>query len=99
MCSSPRTSTRTPVVLRMSRAQARAQRWPTSPEASISEERREMVPRTIVYRAIAGIRKRTVRHQWYGGTSGARAVRAADHFAPCARPADIGGAAGAVGGG
>src|SRR3954464_3542892 len=66
--SRPWACTVTPVVARISHDQARAQRWAKYPRVSNRLEASDAVPRTIVYTETAGIRKKTVRHQWNGGT-------------------------------
>src|SRR5438067_1367665 len=66
-CSRPETSTRTPVVARISRDHVRAHQCAKYPRLSNRLEVIDSVPSTMVYRLMAGIRNRTVRHQWNDG--------------------------------
>jgi len=51
-------------VARISRDHVRAHQCAKYPRRSKRLDPIDSVPRTIVYRLIAGIRKKTVRHQW-----------------------------------
>ena len=61
--SRPTTSTCTPVVARISRDHVRAHQCAKRPLFSNRLDPIESVPSTIVYTVMAGIRKKTVRHQ------------------------------------
>src|SRR5216117_2703549 len=96
MRSSPSTVTRTPVVFRISHDHARAQRCAKYPLESKTLDTIEAGPSTIVYTVIAGMRKKTVRHQWYGGIRNAAHCRLAGANAdgwllpaPCAFDAPV----------
>src|SRR5690349_23267212 len=66
--AAPLNRTRTPVVPRIALPHHCANLWEVLPERSTNAARNDSVPSTIVYSAIVGMRKKTVRHQWYGGS-------------------------------